>query len=134
MRHIGWKTTWGRLDARIMTPVNVARTGVVLCMVVLCVSCVGPGPHKGGVRRDRYKIRLRNRTLTPKRGIEPALLTKLKITERPRVHAIVQFRRDLSLEEHEFLHDSGVILQGYLGSHTHGLHASEDGYRHRPLA
>lgn len=76
------------------------------CAGVLAVF--GPSP--------KHEIVLQSRTFTPKAGIEKELIEKLQIKK---VHAIVQFEKRLSLEDHKFLKDSGVLVQRYLGGLTY---------------
>lgn len=66
--------------------------------------------------QQRYQIKLLSRSFVPKQGIEEDLSKILKITKRPRIHAILQFYKPLSLDEHKFIYESGILLQGYLGN------------------
>ena len=93
----------------------MSSLGAILCLFSAgCaerLAVFGPSPQR--------KIVLQSRTFTPKAGIEKELIEKLQITPRKKVHAIVQFKKRLSLEDHKFLHDSDVSIHRYLGALTY---------------
>ncbi|KPJ83495.1 MAG: hypothetical protein AMS17_17470 [Spirochaetes bacterium DG_61] len=66
-----------------------------------------------------YTIKLLQRSFIPEPGIEKELLQKLQTNKGSNVHALIQFQKRLSLEEHKFLKESGIIISGYLGAHTY---------------
>jgi subtilisin family serine protease len=66
-----------------------------------------------------FKIKLLSRSFTPKPGIGEKLTQKLKVTKKPKYHAIIQFNESLTLEEHKFLNESGLLLSGSLGANAY---------------
>ncbi len=89
-------------------------TATLSLMLVGCaerLTLFEPSPQR--------KIMLQSRIFTPKAGIEKQLIDKIKITPRKKVHAMVQFNKRLSLEDHKFLKDSGILIQRYLGDTTY---------------
>lgn len=89
-------------------------TATLSLMLVGCaerLTLFEPSPQR--------KIKLQSRIFTPKAVVEKQLIEKIKITPRKKVHAIVQFNKRLSLEDHKFLKDSGILIQRYVGPTTY---------------
>ncbi len=89
-------------------------TATLSLMLVGCaerLTLFEPSPQR--------KIMLQSRIFTPKAGVEKQLIEKIKITPRKKVHAIVQFNKRLSLEDHKFLKDSGILIQRFVGPGTY---------------
>lgn len=89
-------------------------TATLSLMLVGCaerLTLFEPSPQR--------KIMLQSRIFTPKAVVEKQLIEKIKITPRKKVHAIVQFNKRLSLEDHKFLKDSGILIQRFVGPGTY---------------
>lgn len=99
----------------------LSSTLTVIILFATWMSLV-PLPAAVAQAQQPYKIELLGRSFTPKQGVSPRLEEVLRTTEHPRIHAIVQFKKDLTLDEHKFLAESGIKLQGYVGGRAY--HAS----------
>lgn len=85
-------------------------------MLTPCYAQIGrdkPSPQ------EVYEIKLLSRSFIPKPGIERPIAEKLKTTKRTKVHAIIQFHKPLSLEDHKLLNKLGIRLQEYLGANAY---------------
>lgn len=90
-----------------------------LVIAVLSVMLFGFVTQAQEVKPSPYVIKLLSRSFIPEPGIEKELTRTLEITERAKVYVIIQFSKVLSLEQHEFLNKSGILLQEYLGNTTY---------------
>ena len=100
---------------------NIYRPGVIIifCTFVFGLLLVGCGEKQISQVVSRFEIQLSSRSFIPDPGIEDTLTNLLKTTEKASIHALIQFRSALSLDQHQTLDDLGLILQGYLGSNTY---------------
>lgn len=86
--------------------------------VLICLSAIGSAQP----REQPYEIKLQARSYVPKTGVSRNLEETLRATNQARVHAVVQFHKNLSLDDHKFLAESAIKLQGHLGGRAY--HAS----------
>jgi subtilisin family serine protease len=90
-------------------------------LIALSLTFSGCALCKRSIRpKLQYDIKLSNRAFMPKPGLEKKVLDVLKTTKRPRVHALMQFQRILSLEDHRLLKELGISLS-YLGANTYAV-------------
>lgn len=93
---------------------------LLLLILAFIFSSFGCAEFKQVIRpAPEYPIKLSARSITPKPGIEKELSQTLEITKKPKVHSIVQFKQALSPEDHKFLNESGLLIQGYLGGNSY---------------
>ena len=102
-----------------MKPKTIIMSISNIAAIIILSGCLerqalfGPSPQR--------KIMLQSRTFTPKAGIEKQLIEKINTTPRKSVHAVVQFHKKLSLDDHKYLKESGILIQKYLGATTYEL-------------
>lgn len=72
-----------------------------------------------GASAQSNQVKLLSRTFVPKPGTAPALREALKGATRPTLHAILQFKKPLTVEQHALLREKGVLLQGHLGGNAY---------------
>lgn len=106
---------------------STSRIGDILISGILCTAVL-----LVAASAEAQEIRLKHRTFTPKPGIEEPLAISFREVPAVKRAVLLQFTKRLTLEEHKLIAESGIELEGYLGSNAYVAALSGDSVVGKP--
>ena len=104
---------------------HITLTTVLGLLTLAVTSSVAKSEPQKRLRkvsaRVSQEVKLLSRRFVPKPGIEKELANNIQTTKRPKIHAIIQFREHLSLEDHQLLKRLGIVLVAHKGANAYSV-------------